>query len=82
MNFDYCVPKDLKLMSCEHWKRKLISLIPMQFYHKFWKIQKKFGNPLALRAFRRIVRKTIPAFPRIAVFLFQVFPRSNALPIS
>jgi len=42
MNFDYYEQNELKLTSCEHWKRKLISLIPMQFYHKIWKIQKKF----------------------------------------
>jgi hypothetical protein len=56
MNFDYCVPKDLILMSCEHWKRKLISLIPVQFYHKIYKIQKKFRNPLALNTFMQLRR--------------------------
>jgi len=32
MNFDYYDERnELKLMSCEHWIRELISLIPLQF---------------------------------------------------
>jgi len=42
MNLDYYDERRLKLMSCEHWIRKLISLIPCNFSIKTQKSKKIF----------------------------------------